>query len=108
MLFLALALAVQIAPPSAETVFRQPQLAVAPGRIVVAFGAGSDIYFASSRDEGKTFSSPVRIPTGGKMALGRHRGPRIAVTGKTLVISAPVGDKGGGADGNILAWRSSD
>ncbi len=108
MLFFALALAIQIAPPAAETSFRQPQIALADGLVAVAFGAGDDIYFTSSRDDGRTFRAPARITTGGKMALGRHRGPRISFAGRTIVITAPVGQKGGGADGDILAWRSTD
>lgn len=108
MLFLAVALAVQIGPTTPDIAFRQPQLAATPDKVVVAFGAGSDIYFASSTDHGRSFPAPVRIPSGGKMALGRHRGPRVAIAGSAVVISAPVGQKGGGADGDILAWRSTD
>ena len=108
MLLLAVALAVQIAPPAPGTAYRQPQLAVARDKVGVAFGAGDDIYFTASTDGGKTFPAPVKIPTGGKMALGRHRGPRVAIAGDAIVISAPVGAKGGGADGDIMAWRSTD
>src|SRR5258708_15602532 len=74
----------------------------------MTFGAGNAIYFASSADGGTTFSQPVKVGEDGKSPLGRHRGPRIAFAGKTIVISAVVGEKGGGADGDILAYRSTD
>src|SRR5581483_10651378 len=44
----------------------------------------------------------------GVLSLGMHRGPRIALVGKTIVISAVVGERGKGADGDLLAWRSLD
>jgi hypothetical protein len=69
----------------------------------VAFGAGNSIYF-STLNGGK----PVLVTSNGKLALGRHRGPRLAFAGTTAVISAIVGEKGGGADGDLLVWRSSD
>jgi hypothetical protein len=37
-----------------------------------------------------------------------HRGPRIAVTGRALIVTAVVGAKGGGADGDVLLFRSTD
>lgn len=101
-------MAIQIAPPGPGTAYHQPQLAVTRDAVGLAFGAGDDIYFTASTDGGKSFPAPVRIRTGGKMALGRHRGPRVAIAAGTIVITAPVGAKGGGADGDILAWRSTD
>ena len=40
--------------------------------------------------------------------LGRHRGPRVAATNDAVTITAVAGKKGGGQDGNLLAWRSTD
>ncbi len=108
MFFPALLLAVQLAPPSPDTSFKQPQLAVSKEVVAAAFGAGNDLYFAASHDGARSFDAPVRIATHGRLSLGRRRGPRIALAGKTVVISAVVGEKGGGADGDLLAWRSSD
>ena len=42
------------------------------------------------------------------MSLGRHRGPRVAISGGTIVISAAVGQHGMGKDGGILSYRSTD
>jgi hypothetical protein len=43
-----------------------------------------------------------------KPTLGMRRGPRIAVAPGAIVISAVVGEKGRGADGDLIAWRSVD
>jgi hypothetical protein len=37
-----------------------------------------------------------------------RRGPRIAVAGRALVVTAVYGREGKGRDGDILAWRSID
>jgi photosystem II stability/assembly factor-like uncharacterized protein len=101
-------LALHIVPDVPEIEFRQPQLATDGKRIVVAFGAGHNVYFSASNDQGKTFSKPVIVSQSGKLSLGRHRGPRIALTRDSIVISAIVGEKGGGADGDVMSWRSTD
>ena len=36
----------------------------------------------------------------GHLALGSHRGPRIVALGNTLVVTAIVGNQGGGKDGD--------
>src|SRR2546426_962754 len=35
--------------------------------------------------------------------LGRHRGPRVAISGNTLVVSAISSEAG-----DLMAWRSTD
>ena len=86
----------------------QPQLASNGERVYVAFGTGKAIAVARSADAGVTFSEPVTIPVEGVMALGRHRGPRIAATPRALLVAAVVGARGGGADGDIVLYRSTD
>jgi hypothetical protein len=84
--------------------------------VYLTFGAGNTIYFSSSRDFGKTFAVPVKIAEAGILPLSQHRGPRIAVSGTAIVITAVVGKTlsqgahahGLPADGDLLAWRSSD
>ncbi|MEZ5351083.1 MAG: sialidase family protein [Bryobacteraceae bacterium] len=105
---LALLLAIQIAPPSPAVRLMQPQIASAGDRIGIAMGAGNDLYYTWSTDDGEKFAKPVKIPTGGKLSLGRHRGPRVVFQAGHVVISAVAGAKGGGADGDLLAWRSED
>ena len=85
---------------------QQPQLAAAGDTVGVTFGSGRTVFFASSRDGGRSFSTPVHVAeTDGPLALGRHRGPRIAFSGSTIAISAIVG---GSQHGNLVAWHSRD
>src|SRR6266581_3736140 len=63
------------APPAAEFPGAQPQLAVAGRRVGLVFGEDRSILFAGSRDGGRTFSAPVLVPSQGRLALGRRRGP---------------------------------
>ncbi len=112
LLFLAIS---RIAPDAAAGAFKQPQLAVANGQVMMTFGAQRSIYFASSPDQGKTFNTPVKVAEAATLGLGRHRGPRLTAVDSALVITAVVGDKAAGAhvhgpgeDANLVAWRSTD
>ena len=88
MTFLLAFLVTLLVPDSPDTLYRQPQLAADARMAVLAFGAGDGVYFAASADHGKTFSAPVKVAAAGKLALGRHRGPRIALTARAIVITA--------------------
>ena len=95
---------------------REPQLAARGSEVVLAFGAGNGIYFSSSHDSGRTFSSPVKVAQAGILPLTRHRGPRIVFSGPAILISAVVGRTpsagehahGLPSDGDLLVWRSLD
>jgi hypothetical protein len=95
---------------------REPQIAANSSTVVLAFGAGKTIYFSSSRDRGKTFSAPAKVAEAVIVPLSRHRGPRIALSGNTIVITAVAGNKpdqgahahGLPSDGDLLVWRSRD
>jgi len=108
MFALLLLLSVQIGPAAAGTPHRQPQLVARGEDVAVAYGAGNAIYFAASTDGGTIFGPPVMVSSQGELALGMHRGPRIAYTRQGLVISAVVGEQGKGKDGDVMAWRSLD
>lgn len=108
MLLFALLLTVQIAPQSADLPNRQPQLATDGTRLVLTYGAGNSVFFAESTDAGRTWSRPAVVSSQGKLSLGMRRGPRIATVPGAIVISAVVGEKGRGADGDLIAWRSVD
>ena len=108
MFVLAFLLATQIAPQWADLPNRQPQLSSDGTRLGLTYGAGNSIFYAGSNDSGKTWTKPVLVATPGKMSLGLRRGPRIAMTSGAIVISAVAGKQGGGADGDLLAWRSVD
>ena len=100
---------VAVTTPNSLAEAREPQIAVAEnGTIYIAFGAGDAVYCSVSRDGGGTFAAPVKVAETGKLALGMRRGPRIALAGKTVVISAVYGQQGKGQDGALFAWHSND
>lgn len=109
-MLLAFALAISIVPGTPDATYRQPQIAVTDKLIALTFGAGNNVYFASSHDGGAAFSTPVHVNAHdpGKLPLGRHRGPRIAISGNSIVITAILGKSGGGADGDVFSWHSTD
>ncbi len=100
----ALAAPVEITPPGFSGA-QQPQVAVgAKGEIHVVFGQKDGaIFHTISTDEARTFRAPVKIGALPKLALGMHRGPRIAVTSGRVIVSA-ISHEGG----ELLAWTSTD
>jgi hypothetical protein len=74
----------------------------------VTFGVGSAIYCVNSTDEGQHFAPPVKVGESGVMALGMRRGPRVAATERSVAVAAVGGERGGGKDGDVVVWRSSD
>ncbi len=80
---------------------REPQLAAGPGLVALAYGSGTDIYVATSKDLGRHFSAPVLVASPKVLQLNRHRGPRVAIAGNALVVNAV-------ADGDLMSWRSLD
>jgi len=105
MLYPLLILAAGLAPIGDAPAFRQPRLAVSGKLTGMTFGAGQAIYYAGSTDGGRTFGAPVKVASTGALALGRHRGPRLAITGKAMVISAI---SGAGRAVDLETWRSAD
>ncbi len=100
-----------------ETVpYRQPQLAAAHGLVAMTFGSGKSLYTAVSKDHGRSFGAPVKVGEVGALALGRHRGPRVAILKDAMVVSAIGGLKvatgphahGLPDSGDLLSWRSTD
>src|SRR5262245_4794339 len=102
MLIPALLLAIHVAPVSAGP-NRQPQLAVGNGAVSMVFGSGESIWLAQSRDEGRSFAAPAKVADLPKLMLGRHRGPRVTVAGRAIIVSA-IGSEAG----DLVAWRSLD
>jgi hypothetical protein len=87
---------------------RQPQIAAIEERVALTFGRDDRVYVATSADRGTSFGQPIMLPGTGRLSLGMRRGPRIAMTPRAVVVAAVVGQKGGGADGDVLIWRSAD
>jgi hypothetical protein len=116
MIFLSILLALQLPATPEVTPDRQPQLAANGSTVAMVYGNGHSILLRRSTDSGRTFSAPVLVAQGGVLALGRHRGPRILFSGKTMIVSAVSGATeatgthahGLPADGDLLTWRSTD
>ena len=100
---------VPVTPAGALTEAREPQAAVgAGGRVFVTYGVKNTLYCSNSKDGGQTYAAPVKVGEAGVLSLGMRRGPRIAVAGKAVVVTAVYGGQGMGRDGDLLAWRSQD
>lgn len=114
-LFLAFSIT-QLMAPAPDAPFREPQLAAAGGLVAIAFGSGSNLYVATSTDNGQRFTMPVKVGGAPVVPLSRHRGPRIAISGGAIIVTAVVGQKeaagahshGLPSDGDLLEWRSLD
>ena len=106
----------QLTAPSPGAPYREPQIAASGKLTAMAFGSGSNIFVSVSTDYGATFAKPVRVAEAPVLPLTRHRGPRIVISGNTLVVTAVVGETeakgehshGLPSDGNLVSWRSGD
>jgi len=115
-LLFGLTFAMILGPMGPDAPAREPQLAASGTTVGLAFGAGNAIYFSASHDGGRTFSAPVKVEQAKIVPLTRHRGPRLAMFGNTIVISAVTGKTpslekhahGLPSDGDLLVWRSTD
>ena len=108
--------AAHVGPMGPDAPARQPQLAANTSTVVLTFGAGKAVYCSVSHDRGKTFSAPAKVAEAGILPLNRHRGPRVALSGNTIVITAVTGNQldesphahGLPSDGDLSVWRSKD
>ncbi len=115
-LILSTLLAVNLGPMAPDAPAVEPQMAVSDQTVALTFGAGSAIYFSASHDAGRTFATPVKVSQEAVLPLNRHRGPRIAIAGSNIVISAVAGKTlseakhahGLPSDGDLFVWRSRD
>jgi hypothetical protein len=98
----------QPAPLSLTFPGGQPELAAEGSRVYLAFGSGNSLTVARSDDGGRRFGQPTPLPVDGRVSLGMHRGPRTGVTAAAVLVSAVIGEKGGGADGDVRFFRSTD
>jgi hypothetical protein len=87
---------------------QQPQLAGDGQRVFLTFVRDGAIVVLRSADQGRTFDEVSAIRPAGTIAVGNHRGPRIAVTERAVIVTAIVGEQGGGKDGDVVAYRSTD
>ena len=103
MLLLAALVALHLPAVSPTAPNRQPQLAAAGGTVALVFGSGEGIWLARSLDNGNSFGAPAKVAELPKMLLGRHRGPRVVISGNTIVVSAISSEPG-----DLMVWRSTD
>jgi hypothetical protein len=103
MLFLAALLAIHMPPVETGAANRQPQLAASGETVAMVFGSGDSIWMTRSGDQGRSFGPPAKVAALPKLMLGRHRGPRVAISGNTIVVSAIASEPG-----DLMVWRSSD
>jgi hypothetical protein len=103
MLLLAALVALHLPAVSPTAPNRQPQLAAADGIVALVFGSGEGIWLARSLDNGRSFAAPSKVAELPKMLLGRHRGPRVVISGGAMVVSAISSEPG-----DLVAWRSTD
>jgi len=99
---------------------RQPQIAVRDmdyvdsngpqiaGHVFVTFGTSTAVHVSISPDSGASFGLSRKVADVTSLSLGMRRGPRIAVAGNSVVITAIAGKHGGGSDGDVLSWHSED
>jgi hypothetical protein len=104
MLFFAAALlALHLQPVSPSAPNRQPQLASGNGMVALVFGSADSIWFSGSGDNGRTWAKSTKIADLPKLLLGRHRGPRVVISGNAIIVSAIASEPG-----DLMAWRSTD
>ncbi|MBA4057866.1 MAG: hypothetical protein C0490_24330, partial [Marivirga sp.] len=79
-------------PAFAQTILargEQPQITVDnKGLVRLVFGEKNNIYYSSSNDNGKTFSSPILVGEVKEMHLGMTRGPQLASSKDYSVVTA--------------------
>ena len=88
---------------------KQPQAWVsADGVVDVVYAVGEEIRISTSRDKGATFAPAAGSIQCPKMMAGMRRGPRVVRTKAAIVVSAIGGKQGGGKDGDLMCWHSTD
>jgi hypothetical protein len=81
---------------------RQPRAAVsAAGEIAVVYGEGDAVLCRTSVD-GRAYGAPTPVGEVRQLMLGGRRGPQIAASGASFVVTAI------GKQGDLLSWRSVD
>jgi hypothetical protein len=98
-----------ILPVAAKQPNRQPAIASTSGLTALVFGSGNSIWISTSNDDAKHFSAPHQVAQAPALALGRHRGPRVAISGSTLLVTAIYGaTPDDPMKGDLVSWRSQD
>ena len=110
MFIVALALlsgTVAVCPKGFETAAEARVALVSDSEVYVAFGNRSDVFVSRSIDGGKSYLAPVKVASLDTLMLGMRRGPRIAISGRTIVVTA-IGKVHPTTSDELLAFRSTD
>jgi hypothetical protein len=100
---------VEVARGAGQQQPQQPQLAIGSDCVIhLVYGVGHVVRYHQSKDGGATFTGPVELPPVHAMSLGMRRGPRIAVAGRAICVTAIGGAQGEGRDGDLQALHSAD
>src|SRR5512146_1883644 len=101
-MFLAVLLSLHLQPVVPNVPNKQPQLAASGSTVAMVFASGESIWLAKSSDAGRSFGAAAKIADVPKLLAGRHRGPRVVITGNMMIVTAiPSGS-------DLLYWRSTD
>jgi hypothetical protein len=101
-MLLAALLALHVQPVVPNVPNKQPQMAASGSTVAMVFASGESIWLTKSADAGRSFGAPSKIADVPKLLAGRHRGPRIVITGNTMIVTAiPSGS-------DLFYWRSPD
>ena len=87
---------------------QQPQMAHDGDRTFLVVAREHQVGILRSTDAGRSFREAAPIHIEGHMAAGMHRGPRVAVTPAAVLVAVVAGAQGGGKDGDIVLYRSTD
>jgi len=104
-LLILLALVIGLGP---AVVGQQPQLAHDGDRTFLVVARGEQVGVLRSTDAGRSFREATPIHVAGHMAAGLHRGPRVVVTPAAVLVAVVAGAQGGGKDGDVILYRSTD
>lgn len=111
MITLTLALLLALQSPAAQLALdvppdaHEPELAVGDdGVVALVCATKSSVHVRVSKDRGASFASSSQVDVGGVLSVGQRRGPKIALAGERLCVTVIRGERGGGKDGDVLAF----
>lgn len=87
---------------------KEPQVAVSPSGTVFVVAARDDVIEVVSSSSGKEFGAPIRVAQAPGLMLGMRRGPRVAATGASVVVTAIAKMAATDRVVELLSWRSVD
>ena len=105
MLLTLLAFLIGVGP---AVIGQQPQLARDGNRTFLVVARDRQVAILRSTDAGRSFHEATPIKVEGHMAAGMHRGPRVVVTPTAVLVAVVAGAQGGGKDGDVVLYRSTD